>query len=39
VEADDAVLAAALDLIAESGVEGVSIEQAAHHRLPPVRDP
>jgi AcrR family transcriptional regulator len=28
-EADDAVLTAALDLIAESGVEGVSIEQAA----------
>lgn len=28
-EADDAVLRAALDLIAESGVEGVSIEQAA----------
>jgi AcrR family transcriptional regulator len=29
VEADSAVLAAALDLIAESGVEGVSIDQAA----------
>jgi AcrR family transcriptional regulator len=29
VEADNAVLTAALDLIAESGVEGVSIEQAA----------
>jgi AcrR family transcriptional regulator len=28
-KADDAVLTAALDLIAESGVEGVSIEQAA----------
>jgi AcrR family transcriptional regulator len=29
VEADNAVLAAALDLIAESGVDGVSIEQVA----------
>jgi AcrR family transcriptional regulator len=28
-DADDAVLTAALDLIAEAGVEGVSIEQAA----------